>query len=418
MTYIRLIDTYSMVKDEEISAYKKKVEKIHEEMEAGTSVGSEFLGWLHYPSSQTEKELREIAKYGETLNRENEKIICLGIGGSFLGALASIKALSEYSEKVVFYGNSFSALELEKGLKSYNPKKDHLIVISKSGTTMETSIAFRLFRKKAYEQLGEDSFLRMTAITDGKKGSLLSFAREKGIKRFVIPGDIGGRYSVLSPVGLLPMAACGIDIVSIMDGAKKMEENLMETDLKKNHAYRYAVLRRILYDKGKKIEIFASYEPKLFQISDWFKQLFGESEGKQEKGILPINLLYSTDLHSMGQFVQEGPKNLFETILSVEKSLSDLTLPNMDSIDGLEGYEGMKIDYMNSMARQGTIKAHVEGGVPNIIIEMLDLSEFSLGGLFYFLQKACAMSAYLQGVNPFNQPGVEAYKREIKKKLK
>ena len=416
MEQIKFIDSYSMVGEEDINSYSKRVEEIHINMEAGKSKGSNFLGWLHYPTKLNVEDLKEMVEYGKKLNRENDKIFCLGIGGSYLGALASISALGQ-EDKVFFYGNSFSALELEKGLDKYNPEKDHLIVISKSGTTMETAVAFRLFRNKAYQVLGEASFSRITAITDGQKGSLFEFSKEKNIKRYVVPEDMGGRFSVLSPVGLIPVAACGIDIQSLIQGAREMEESLMSFDLKDNLAYRYAVIRRILSERGKNVEIFATYEPSLFQISNWYKQLFGESEGKEGKGILPVNLLYSTDLHSMGQYVQEGPRNLFETILAISDPLSELSIPTLEAKDGLEKYEGMRIDHMNKSALEGTIKAHVDGGVPNLIIEMKNKDPKSVGALFYFLEKACTMSAYLQGVNPFDQPGVEDYKREMKTRL-
>lgn len=408
-------------KDEEGLLFESNtdlVKEIHEKMEKRDLVGSDYLGWLHYPSHLSEDELGEIQDYGNFLDNNNRKIFCLGIGGSYLGAKASISALVGTKSKVEFYGNNFSALDLEEGLEDYKPSQDHLIIISKSGTTMETAVAFRLFRAKALRELGTRAYKSFTAITDGKKGALFDFATKHSIKKYVVPEDMGGRYSVLSPVGLLPMAAAGIDIKELIKGAKQMEKALMDPNLRDNPAYQYGLLRQSLYKRGKIIEVFAAYEPRLFEITNWYKQLFGESEGKEGGGIMPINLLYSTDLHSIGQYVQEGARNLFETILWIDQSHSSLSLADSDSEDGLEDYTGLKIDLMNKSAMEGTRRAHVEGGVPNIGLRIPRLDPESIGGLFYFLEKACAMSAYIQGVNPFDQPGVEDYKREMKISLR
>lgn len=418
MIELDFFDCMEAVDQDPLGPYRDQVGEIHKGMEEASLEGSDFLGWLHYPSSLNPEEISEILDYGKKLKEENRRIFCLGIGGSFLGALAAISALVGPRSKVSFYGKNFSALDLEEGLEDYRPSQDHLIIISKSGTTMETAVAFRLFRDKAYRELGQEAYGRFTAITDGKKGALFDFATENGIKKYVVPEDMGGRYSVLSPVGLLPMAAGGIDISALLQGARDMEETLMEEDLERNPAYTYGVLRRAMAKRGKLIEVFAIYEPRLFELSNWYKQLFGESEGKDGGGILPYNLVYSTDLHSMGQFVQEGPRTMFETVLWIKEPLSGLTLAGSDSPDGLGDFAGMKIDQMNKVAMMGTRKAHVKGGVPNISLAVDRLDAYHLGGIFYFFEKACGMSAYLQGINPFNQPGVEAYKKEMKLGLK
>ena len=390
---------------------KKALDLVLDGLKKGSAPGMEWTGWIDYPGEKMAEDIREVKDYVKTI--EARDLYVLGIGGSYLGAYAAICALEK--EGVHFYGNSFSARDLERGLAAYDPKKDHVVVISKSGSTRETAMAFRFFLEKA-EAAGADLSKCVTAITDGKKGKLHDFAEAKKIRRFVVPEDMGGRYSVLSPVGLFPMAFAGVDLEALMKGARDAKDAVVR-DPKNNRAVDYALARHGFRSEGKVAEIFATYEPRLAPLGRWWQQLFGESEGKEGKGILPLTLTYSTDLHAMGQWVQEGPRNFFETVLYAERSGSDLKIPAMAMDDGLDSIEGVAVDDVNRAAFEGTRAAHEAGNVPTISFVYDAFDAYALGEFFYTMEYACAISAYFQGVNPFDQPGVEAYKKAMKERL-
>lgn len=390
---------------------KKALDLVLDGLKKGSAPGMEWTGWIDYPGEKMAEDIREVKDYVKTI--EARDLYVLGIGGSYLGAYAAICALEK--EGVHFYGNSFSARDLERGLRAYDPKKDHVVVVSKSGSTRETAMAFRFFLEKA-EAAGADLSKSVTAITDGKKGKLHDFAEAKKIRRFVVPEDMGGRYSVLSPVGLFPMAFAGVDLEALMKGARDAKDAVAR-DPKNNRAVDYALARHGLRSEGKVAEIFATYEARLAPLGRWWQQLFGESEGKEGKGILPLTLTYSTDLHAMGQWVQEGPRNFFETVLYAERSGSDLKIPAMAMDDGLDSIVGVAVDDVNRAAFEGTRAAHEAGNVPTISFVYDAFDAYALGEFFYTMEYACAISAYLQGVNPFDQPGVEAYKKAMKERL-
>ena len=393
-------------------------------LENGSGEGSDFLGWLHLPSETPKSLLDNINKTAARLRRECDYIVCIGIGGSYLGAKAVIAALSDNfadfyapkpnSPKVVFAGQNISeeyTAELENLLKG---KRFGIIVISKSGTTTEPAIAFRIFKELLENQAGKDKAKDLiVAITDEKKGALRTLATQEGYETYVIPDNVGGRFSVLTPVGLIPIACAGYDVEKLVAGAAQMEETTKHPGAE-NPAEVYARLRNALYQGGKKIEILVNYNPKLHYLAEWWKQLYGESEGKDGKGIFPASVDLTTDLHSMGQWIQEGERTIFETILSVKKPSITRRIPeDAANLDGINYLAGRNIDSVNKMAELGTKIAHVDGGVPVIKIELNALEENTLGQLIYFFEKACGISGYILGVNPFNQPGVEAYKKNM-----
>ena len=377
--------------------------------------GNDFLGWVDYPFAYDKEEFKRVKECASTIIRGSEVLVVIGIGGSYLGAKAAIAALSPYFEEkgleVIFAGNSISSTYLVE-LRDYLWDKDFSVnVISKSGTTTEPAIAFRFLYemlKKKYmkEELKEHIFL----TTDSEKGALRKIGEENGFEMFVVPGDMGGRYSVLSSVGLLPIACAGFDIDKMMAGAIAAKKELVgESD-----ALKYAAIRNALLNKGFDIEILESYEPSLMYLSEWWKQLFGESEGKDHKGIFPASCIFSTDLHSMGQYIQEGRRNLFETVIKINNAKKDVDIPfDKDNLDGLNYLLGKTINEVNNVALEATVEAHDEGGVPEIKLELEEINEYNLGYLFYFFELACAISGYSLGVNPFNQPGVEAYKKNM-----
>lgn len=391
----------------------------------GKGEGNDFLGWVGLPSATTDSFLEEIQSTAQLLQRECQIVVVVGIGGSYLGAKAVIDALSNSFDTILkdrkyplilYAGQNIGEdylSELQELLKNY---KFGIISISKSGTTTEPALAFRLLRDQLERQQGKDDAKRLiVAVTDRSRGALKTLADRQGYRSYVIEDNIGGRFSVLSPVGLLPIAVAGFDIKRLIEGAKLMERNTChDVDFESNIAMQYAAARNILYDKGKKIEVLANFNPKLHYISEWWKQLYGESEGKKNRGIFPASVDFTTDLHSMGQYIQEGERILFETVISVEKSgLEHRVIPDNDNLDGLNFLAGRRIDYINKMAELGTMIAHVDGGVPNIKITLPQLDEVSLGQLIYFFEKACGISGYMLGVNPFDQPGVEAYKKNM-----
>ncbi|MBE5821064.1 MAG: glucose-6-phosphate isomerase [Clostridiales bacterium] len=410
--------------EEEIYAYQESIEKAHNDLHNKTGEGSDFLGWVELPTIFDKQEYRRIKRAAEYIKENAQALIVIGIGGSYLGARAVIDALSNSfgnkGTRIYYAGNNISSKYLNDLINEVKGKDICINVISKSGTTTEPAIAFRIFKELIENKYGkEQARNRIFVTTDKQKGVLKTLADNEGYETFVVPDDVGGRYSVLTAVGLLPIAVSGINIDKLMVGAKDMQDKLMNTNIEENDCYKYAVIRNILYKAGKKIEIMVNYEPSLHYFTEWFKQLFGESEGKDQKGIFPAGVDNTTDLHSMGQYIQEGERTIFETILNIQKDNYMLSIKEQeeDIGDGLKFLEGKTIDYINKKAMEGTILAHVDGGVPNMKIDIPELNEYYIGSLIYFFEKACGISGYLLGVNPFNQPGVEAYKKNMFKLL-
>lgn len=414
------------VKEEELLSYQEKVSDCHDMLHDGSGKGSEYLGWIDLPNKQDKDEFNRVKEASEEIKENSQVFIVIGIGGSYLGAKAGIEMLSHtfHNEldrkktnvpKIYFAGQNISSDYLSDLLDVIEGKDISINVISKSGTTTEPALAFRILKEYMENKYGrEEASKRIYVTTDKVKGALKTLADEEGYETFVIPDDIGGRYSVLTPVGLLPMAVAGIDIENMIDGSKAALKDLWDKDILNNPAYSYAVLRNILYKKGKTIEILVNYEPRLTYFGEWFKQLFGESEGKEGKGIFPTSLNFTTDLHSMGQYIQEGKKNIFETVINIETTGKNIMVKkNKDNLDGLNYLSGKTLDYINAKAMEGTIRAHTEGDVSNIKINIPEISPYYFGYMVYFFEKACAMSGYILGVNPFDQPGVEAYKRNM-----
>lgn len=409
-----------------LEAYAPQVAAAQEALENGTCQGNDFLGWLHLPSKITESFLAEIESVAQTLREKCEVVVVAGIGGSYLGARAVIEALEnsfawlmndKKKPTILFAGNNIGEDYLYELTTYLKDKKFGVINISKSGTTTETALAFRLLKKQCEQQRGKEEAKEViVAVTDATKGAARTAATQEGYKTFIIPDDIGGRFSVLTPVGLLPIAVAGFDIRQIVEGARVMEQETANTvPYAENIAARYAAVRQALYNQaGKKIEIIVNYQPKLHFMAEWWKQLYGESEGKDLKGIFPAACDFTTDLHSMGQWIQEGERSIFETVLSIEQPNHKLLFPHdEENLDGLNFLEGKRVDEVNKMAELGTLLAHVDGGVPNIRLNIPTLNEYYLGQIIYFFEKACGISGLIQAVNPFNQPGVEAYKKNM-----
>ena len=409
-----------------VKAYEPKVKAAQEALENGTCEGNDFLGWLHLPSSITPEFLNEIQAVANTLREKCEVVVVAGIGGSYLGARAVIEGLGnsfawlvndKKNPTILFAGNNIGEdylFELTSFLKN---KKFGVINISKSGTTTETALAFRLLKKQCEDQRGkEEAKDVIVAVTDAKKGAARTCADKEGYKSFIIPDNVGGRFSVLTPVGLLPIAVAGFDVKQLVAGAADMEKACgKDVAFEENPAAIYAATRQALYTQaGKKIEIVCNFQPKLHYFAEWWKQLYGESEGKDQKGIFPAACDFTTDLHSMGQWIQEGERSIFETVISIETPNEKLLFPHDDeNLDGLNFLEGKRVDEVNKMAELGTRLAHVDGGVPNILVNVPELNAYYLGQLIYFFEKACGISGLLEEVNPFNQPGVEAYKKNM-----
>lgn len=416
---------FGFVSQQEIAGYKAQVEAANAMLHNGTGKGNDFLGWLNLPSSVDNAQLQEIEDAAAVLRNNCEVVVVIGIGGSYLGSKAVIDALSNSfdwlqtkrtSPIVLFAGQNIGEdylYELQELLKT---KKFGIISISKSGTTTEPALAFRLLKTQLEAQQGKEEAQKLTvAITDKSRGALRTLATQEGYKTFVIEDNIGGRFSVLTPVGLLPIAVAGFDIRQLIAGATSMEQICgLETSFDENPAAQYAAVRNELYKKGKNIEILVNFHPKLHYIGEWWKQLYGESEGKENKGIFPAAVDFTADLHSMGQWIQEGERNIFETVISVNEPNNTKIFPTSeDNLDGLNFLAGKRVDEVNKMAELGTQIAHVDGGVPNLKIELPRLNEYYLGQLLYFFEKACGISGYVLGVNPFDQPGVEAYKKNM-----
>ena len=411
------------LRENDLEGLKAQVKVAHEQLNNKTGLGNDFLGWVDLPVNYDKQEFTRIKKAAEKIISDTDVLIVIGIGGSYLGARAAIEFLkspyynnlNKKTPDIYFAGNSISGSALSDVLALCEGKRVSVNIISKSGTTTEPAVAFRVFRKYLEEKYGEEEAAkRIYCTTDKARGTLKQLADAKGYECFVIPDDVGGRFSVLTAVGLLPIAVCGADIDALMAGAAKAVEKYNVCDIEKNDCYRYAALRNALYRKGKAIELLVSYEPRFTMMSEWFKQLYGESEGKDGKGIFPASVIFSTDLHSMGQYVQDGSRILFETVVNIGNTGSDVIIEKEENDgDGLNFLANKPLSFVNSKAFEGTILAHTDGGVPNLVINLDAADEENLGELIYFFEKACAISGYMLGVNPFDQPGVESYKKNM-----
>ncbi|MBE6580537.1 MAG: glucose-6-phosphate isomerase [Ruminococcaceae bacterium] len=422
---IRLVDTYvaPFVAENEYVAIQPMVTAAHNMLTEKTGLGNAFLGWVDLPRDYDKEEYARIKAAAAKIQKKCDVFIVIGIGGSYLGARAVVEFLKsplynnlkKDTPDIYFSGCNISASNMQELLSICEGRDVCINVISKSGTTTEPAVAFRVFRELLEKKYGkEEARERIFVTTDRARGTLKGFADKVGYETFVVPDDVGGRFSVLSAVGLLPIAVSGVDIDALMAGANGAREAYADPDITKNDCYKYAALRNILLRRGKTTEILVGYEPFMQMLAEWWKQLFGESEGKDGKGLFPASVIFSTDLHSLGQYIQDGMRNLFETVICVKDTGATQLIPNdPENIDGLNFLSGCDLNYVNGMAQQGTLFAHVDGGVPNLVLELADRSAYSLGYLLYFFEKACAISGYLLGVNPFDQPGVEAYKKNM-----
>ena len=420
-----LSKVWDFISEEELMAMETEVKSAAQVLEEGTGEGNDFLGWLHLPTDYDKEEFDRIKKAAEKIKVDSEVLVVVGIGGSYLGARAAIEFLSHSfanklskeqrkAPEIYYAGNSISGTYLAHLVEAIGDRDFSVNVISKSGTTTEPAIAFRIFKEMLEKKYGkEGARARIYATTDAAKGALKKLATEEGYETFVIPDNVGGRFSVLTAVGLLPIAAAGISIDELMAGAREAE-NDYKAEFKENDCYKYAAMRNLLYRNGKAVEMLINYEPKVHYIAEWWKQLYGESEGKDGKGLFPASVDLSTDLHSMGQYIQDGERLMFETLIDIAQPDTDIVIPFDEAdLDGLNYIAGKGMNFVNQKAMQGTQLAHVDGDVPNIRIAMPKMDAFNLGYLFYFFEKACGISGYLLGVNPFNQPGVEAYKKNM-----
>lgn len=419
---IQLEKVFGFIPKEEIYGYAAKCETAQEMLHQSTGKGNDFLGWLNLPGSISEEFLNDVLATAEGLRKKCEVVVVAGIGGSYLGARAVIDALSntfswmqnDGNPKVLFAGHNISEDYLAELMALLQTKSFGIINISKSGTTTETALAFRLLKTLLEEKVGkEEAKTRIVAITDAKRGALRTLSTQEGYKTYVIPDNVGGRYSVLTPVGLLPIAVAGFDIKQFVAGAVAMEKQCAAS-FEENPAALYAATRNALYAQGKKIEILVNYHPKLHFVSEWWKQLYGESEGKENKGLFPASVDLTTDLHSMGQWIQQGERTIFETVISIAQPKETVVIPHdEENLDGLNFLAGKRVDQVNKMAELGTQIAHVDGGVPNLKIVLPELNEYYIGQLLYFFEKGCGISGYVLGINPFDQPGVEDYKKNM-----
>jgi glucose-6-phosphate isomerase len=416
----------SFIQQHEVDYLAEPVRVAHEQLHNQTGAGSDYLGWIDLPVNYDKEEFARIQKAAQQIQSDSDALVVIGIGGSYLGARAAIEMLSHSfynllpkgkrkTPEIYFVGNNISSTYVTHLLQLLEGKDISVNVISKSGTTTEPAIAFRIFRELLEQKYGKEAARkRIYATTDRARGALKTLANEEGYESFVIPDDVGGRYSVLTAVGLLPIATAGVDIEAIMRGAADAREAYSSPNLSENESYQYAAVRNALYRKGKTTEILVNYEPSLHFVSEWWKQLFGESEGKDYKGIFPASVDFSTDLHSMGQFIQDGNRTLFETVIQVSEVAEQITIgTDADNLDGLNFLSGKTMDFVNKKAFEGTMLAHTDGGVPNLIVTLPDTSAYTFGYMVYFFEKACGLSGYLLGVNPFDQPGVEAYKANM-----
>ena len=426
MAEIKLNLKKSDITQKSILEYKEQVENIHKDLHRRANDEKDFVGWLELPTNYDKKEFARIKKAAKKIKKESDILVVIGIGGSYLGARAVIESLTSsfYNmlpdkqrkfPQILYVGNNLSPNYMNELIEYIGNQDFSVNVISKSGTTTEPAIAFRIFREILENKYGiDEARSRIYATTDQEKGALKTLADNEGYEKFVVPDNVGGRYSVLTAVGLLPIAVAGVDIDKLMEGARIGQERYNDSNLKYNECYQYAVARNILYKSRKSIEILVNYEPKMHYFTEWWKQLYGESEGKDAKGIFPAGVDFTTDLHSMGQYIQQGRRTLFETVLTIDKSNSDLTIKqDEDNLDGMNFVAGKTLDFVNKKAMEATIQAHVTGEVPNVVLHLENLTPETMGGLIYFFELSCAMSGRLLGVNPFNQPGVEEYKKNM-----
>ena len=426
MADIKLNLKNTSISKKNILEYSEVIENVHKDLHKRANKKDDFVGWLELPTNYNKREFAKIKKVAKKIEKESDILVVIGIGGSYLGARAVIEALTSSfynmlpetqrkTPQILYVGNNLSPNYINELIEYIGDKDFSVNVISKSGTTTEPAIAFRIFREILENKYGiDEARSRIYATTDKEKGALKTLANKEGYETFIVPDNIGGRYSVLTAVGLLPIAVAGIDIDKLMEGARIAQERYNDPNLKYNECYQYAVARNILYKLYKNTEILVNYEPKMHYFTEWWKQLYGESEGKDQKGIFPAGVDFTTDLHSMGQYIQEGRRNLFETVISIDKPKTDIKInSDDDNLDGLNYLAGKGMDYINKKAMEGTIEAHVSGDVPNILISMKKLDEQNLGELIYFFEKSCAVSGMILGINPFNQPGVEEYKKNM-----
>lgn len=421
----KLTDKYlnGFVSEDEFKGIESQVKAAHKALHDGSGLGNDFIGWVDLPTNYDKEEFSRIKKAAAKIKNDTDVFVVIGIGGSYLGARAAIEfltspnynALAKDTPQIYFTGNSISSDSLSDIIELCEGKDVSINMISKSGTTTEPAIAFRVFRDLLEKKYGKEGAKeRIYCTTDKARGTLKQLADTEGYETFVVPDDVGGRYSVLTAVGLLPIAVAGADIDALMAGAKKAQDEFNNDDLYSNDCYKYAAIRNILYNKGYTTEIMVSYEPAYTLMNEWFKQLYGESEGKDKKGIFPASVIFSTDLHSLGQYIQDGRRNLFETVVLFDKCKKPITLgEDPTNVDGLNFLSGKTMDFVNQKAFEGTVLAHNDGGVPNVVLNVAEMDEANLGYLIYFLEKACAISGYVLGVNPFNQPGVESYKKNM-----
>lgn len=409
----------SLINEKILKDYEQKVAQINEMIKNKTGLGNDFLGWVDWPINYDKEELARIKKDAQYVRDHFDILVVCGIGGSYLGARCALEALnglkSDDKLEIIFMGQTFSPNYVAQVLNYLKGKNFAINVISKSGTTTETSISFRLLKELLESQIGKEKAKKaIYATTDKEKGALKTLCNNEGYATYVLPSDIGGRYSVFTAVGTFPLACAGIDVEKLIEGARIAREEIQSLPLKDNKCYQYAVMRDYMYRHNKPVEMYVTYEPQMSQISEWLKQLFGESEGKEHKGLYPSSATFSTDLHSLGQYVQDGTPLLFETIINIKEPKQDIVIPHDDlDLDGLNYLEGKNLAFVNQKAFEGTLKAHEDGGVPCNVIYLDKLNELSLGYLFYFFMRACAMSAYMLDINPFNQPGVEVYKKNM-----
>ena len=423
MLDVQLFDLHTFLPKPYEEALLPRLKKAHEKLQTGTGLGGEFTGWVHLPQAYDREEFARIQAAAKKIQSDSQALVVIGIGGSYLGARGVIDCLcspnynlkKKETPNVYFVGNGLSGDALSEVLDLVRDVDFSVNIISKSGTTTEPAIAFRVFKDMLIKKYGrEEANKRIYATTDKAKGALKNLATEEGYESFVVPDDVGGRFSVLTAVGLLPIAVSGADIDQLMEGAAAARKTALEAEYEKNPALLYAAVRNILLRKGKQVEIVANYEPSLHYVSEWWKQLYGESEGKDQRGIFPAAVDLTTDLHSMGQFIQDGARIMFETVLSVEESPAEIVLQKEDvDTDGMNYLAGQTVDFVNKSAMNGTILAHTDGNVPNLMVKIPSQDAYSLGQLFYFFEFACGISGYLLGVNPFNQPGVESYKKNM-----
>ncbi len=419
MNNLNLELNYTNIKEIDLENYNEKVKEIHKELHNKATLQNEFVGWLTYPSSISKAEIEQIKSASKTIQSNSKYLIVIGIGGSYLGAKAIIEALAPAlpQTKILYVGNNLSTDYIQDIISKVKDEDYSINVISKSGTTTEPAIAFRIFRKMIIEKYGKSASKRIY-VTTSNKGALYELAQKENYTTFIIPDNIGGRYSVLTSVGLLPIATAGINIDKLLQGAMLGEEKYNNPNLLTNDCYKYACIRNILYKKNKNIEALVTYEPRLHSLIEWWKQLFGESEGKDGKGIFPVGLEFTTDLHSLGQYIQDGERKIFETIINIETVENEITIEEEENnLDNLNYLQGLTLNYVNHKAMEATVQAHISNDVPNLLLNINKLDENSIGQLIYFFELSCAMSGCLLGVNPFNQPGVEKYKTNMFKLL-